>query len=105
MRQAITLLALIVLWPSLAAAQTQTAPALTTTIVLPDSTAPASATTSATSTNGNAETTVTSVKREDGSATTVVTQQPQSSYLPMRQGGYNPTGRPGASPGVTIVKP
>jgi hypothetical protein len=94
------LLGLIVLLPLPVAAQTAP-PQSETTIVLPDS-GPASSTTPQAgnsdttvtkSQTGNADTTITNVKRENGSTTTVITQQPQSTYQPMGQGGYQPMGR------------
>ena len=75
------------------------APPSGTTIVLPDNAGSASSTTSQTDTTvtksqtGDADTTITNIKREDGSKTTVITQQPQSTYQPMGQGGYQPMGR------------
>jgi hypothetical protein len=94
------LLGLILLVPLPATAQTR-APQSDTTIVLPDpgpasSTTPQagdSDTTVTKSQSGNTDTTVTNVRRENGSTTTVITQQPQSTYQPMGQGGYQPMGR------------
>ena len=95
------LLGLTLLSPLPVAAQTADAPPSGTTIVLPDNAGPASSTTSTSQTDttvtksqaGNADTTITNVKRENGSTTTVIMQQPQSTYQPMGQGGYQPMGR------------
>ena len=97
------LLGLILLSPLPVVAQTTTAPPSDTTIVLQDNAAPAGATPSTPQTgtdttvtksqSGNADTTITNVKRENGSSTTVIMQQPQTTYQPMGQGGYQPMGR------------
>jgi len=101
MKRFVPLLGLIALSPLPVAAQTSDAPSSGTTIILPDSgtassgTPPAEGddTTVTKSQTGNADVTVTDVKREDGSRTTVITQQPQTTYQPMGQGGYQPMGR------------
>ena len=95
------LLGFILLSPLPSVAQTPAVSPSGTTIVLPDNAGSASSTTSTSQTDttvtksqsGNADTTITNVRREDGSTTTVITQQPQSTYQPMGQGGYQPMGR------------
>jgi hypothetical protein len=100
MKLSAPLLGLILLSPLPVAAQEPAVPPSGTTVVLPDNTGPASTsqggsedTTVTKSQTGNADTTITNVKRENGSTTTVITQQPQSTYQPMGQGGYQPMGR------------
>jgi hypothetical protein len=92
MKRIIPLLGFILLSLLPAAAQTP-APPSNTTIVQPDSMGPGASSASTTSVTGNTETTVTNIKREDGSMTTIIVQQPQSTYQPMGQGGYQPMGR------------
>jgi len=99
MKPFIVLIGLILLSELPVAAQTPDAPPPGTTIILPDaggasSMAPTLPTDDITkSQTGSADVTVTDVKRENGSRTTVITQEPQSSYQPMGQGGYQPMGR------------
>jgi hypothetical protein len=92
MKPIILMLGFILLLPLPAAAQTP-APPSNTTIVQPDNVGPSASSASTTSVTGNTETTVTNIKREDGSMTTIIVQQPQSTYQPMGQGGYQPMGR------------